>query len=135
MDIAADTGNCLITYVTVARVEEILPGQTRLVQVGECLILLINEAGTFHALQGLCAHQNLSLAESKVWKGVLDCPWHHFQYDIRTGENLYPKRVYPLKTLPHLRNQILPLQIYPIQIVDQDVQVGISENRLGKCAK
>jgi 4a-hydroxytetrahydrobiopterin dehydratase len=23
-----------------------------------------------------------------LWDHLLDCPWHDFQYDIRTGENL-----------------------------------------------
>lgn len=114
-------------YVTVARVEEIPPGQTRMVKIGQCLILLVNEAGTFYALQGLCGHQNLPLEGGKVWQGVLDCPWHHFQYDIHTGENLYPRRVYPLDALPRLRQQVRSLRTYPVQVVDQNVQVRVSE--------
>jgi 3-phenylpropionate/trans-cinnamate dioxygenase ferredoxin subunit len=115
-----------LTYIIVAQVKDILPGHTRLIQ-RRCPILLINEAGSFYALQGLCAHQNLSLAEAKVWKGVLDCPWHHFQYDLYTGENLYPRRVYPLATLPRLRDQIRSLQTYPVQVVNQAVWVGLPE--------
>lgn len=112
-------------YVTVATVEEISPGQTRMLQVGQCPILLVNDRGSFYALQGLCGHQNLPLTGSKVWLGVLDCPWHHFQYDVRTGENLYPRRVYPMNALPHLRQQICPLRTYPVRVVDFDVQVGV----------
>lgn len=108
-------------YVTVARVKEIPPGQTLMVEVDNCLILIVNDGGEFYALQGLCGHQNLSLANAKVWQGVLDCPWHHFQYDIRTGENLYPRRVYPLADLPQLRQQVLPLRTYQIRIVDCEV--------------
>jgi nitrite reductase/ring-hydroxylating ferredoxin subunit len=115
-------------YVTVARVEENPPGQSRMVQVGRCSILLVNDGGTFYALQGWCGHQSLSLAGAKVWQGVLDCPWHHFQYDIRTGENLYPRRVYPLNALPQLRQQLCPLRTYPVRVVNEDVQVGVSES-------
>lgn len=114
-------------YVTVARVEEIPPGQTQMVQVGEYLILLVNDRGEFYALQGLCSHQNLPLAGGKVWQGVLDCPWHHFQYDIRTGENLYPKKVYPLNALPHLNQQICSLRIYSVRVVNEEVQVEVAE--------
>jgi 3-phenylpropionate/trans-cinnamate dioxygenase ferredoxin component len=117
-----------VSYVTVARVEEIPLGQTRMVQVGICPILLVNDLGEFHALQGLCGHQNLPLAGAKVWQGVLDCPWHHFQYDIRTGENLYPKRIYPLNALPKLREQISSLRIYPVRIVDGKVQVRVPQS-------
>ncbi len=114
-------------YATVARVEEILPGQTRMVQVGQCPILLVNDRGVFYALHGLCAHQKLPLVGGQVWQGVLDCPWHHFQYDIRTGENLYPRRVYPLDALPRLHNQIGPLLIYPVRVSDGNVQVEVME--------
>ncbi len=115
-------------YVTVTRVENLPPGQTRMVDVGQCPILLVNDQGVFYALQGLCGHQNLPLAGGKVWQGVLDCPWHHFQYDIRTGENLYPRRVYPLNALPHLRQQICSLRTYPVRVVNEEVQVGVQES-------
>ncbi len=114
-----------MAYVTVAKAAEIPSGQMRWVEMGQCSILVINQGGEFFALQGLCAHQGLPLAGSKVWQGVLDCPWHHFQYDIRTGENLYPRRVYPLDALPRLREQIAPLQTYPVRVVNQEVQVEI----------
>lgn len=115
------------SYVIGARVEEIPPGQTRMVYVGELLILLVNDQGIFYALQGLCRHQNLPLAGGKVWQGVLDCPWHHFQYDIRTGENLYPKKVYPLNALPQLHQQVCPLRTYSVRVVDGEVQVEVPE--------
>lgn len=114
-------------YITVARQAEIAIGQMRLVEVGRCAILIINENGTFYALQGFCPHQGLPLVKGKVWQGVLDCPWHHFQYDIRTGENLYPQCVYPLDTLPRLRQQIAPLPTYPVRLVDRDVQVKVPD--------
>lgn len=114
-----------VQYVTVARVEEIPLGKTQKVQLGQCLILLVNDAGAFYALHGLCGHQNLPLEGGKVWQGVLDCPWHHFQYDIRTGENLYPRSVYPLNALPCLRQQVCSLRTYPVQVVEQEVQVGV----------
>ncbi|MBV8887449.1 MAG: Rieske 2Fe-2S domain-containing protein [Chroococcidiopsidaceae cyanobacterium CP_BM_RX_35] len=116
-----------ISYVTVARAEEIPPGQTLTIQVRQCLILLVNDKGSFYALQGLCGHQNLPLTGGKVWQGVLDCPWHHFQYDICTGENLYPRKVYPLGSLPYLRQQLKPLLTYPVCVVDQNLQVGIPD--------
>lgn len=112
-------------YVTIAHLSDIPAEQTCLIQVGNCPILLIHTEGNVYALEGLCRHQGLSLAGGQVWKGVLDCPWHHFQYDIRTGENLYPRRVYPLDALPHLHDQVKPLRTYPVRVVDQEIQVEI----------
>lgn len=118
-----------VWYATGAKATEILPDQTKMVQIGQCSILLVNDAGVLCALQGFCAHQNLPLVGGKVWKGVLDCPWHHFQYDIQTGKNLYPRCVYPVDVLPHLRQQINALRTYPVRVVDGFVQVEVS----GKC--
>ncbi len=102
-----------------------------MVQVGQCSILLVNDCGVFYALQGLCGHQNLPLAGGSIWQGVLDCPWHHFQYDIRTGENLYPRRIYPLNALPRLRQQVRPLHTYAVRVVAGKVQVEVPRCDLG----
>lgn len=115
-------------YVNVAKVEAVRQGQTQMVQVGQCPILLVNDGGTLYALQGLCAHQSLPLVGGSVGQGVLDCPWHHFQYDLRTGENLYPRRVYPLNVLPHLRQQVASLITYRLQVVNGQVQVEVPGN-------
>ncbi|MES1024286.1 Rieske 2Fe-2S domain-containing protein [Gloeocapsa sp. BRSZ] len=117
-------------YVTVATVDDIPPGTTKLVQVEGLPILIVNDRSQFYALQGLCGHQKLSLAKAMVWQGIIDCPWHHFQYDIRTGENVYPRCVYPLEALPHLHQQLQPLRTYPMRIVEQHVQVKIEHELL-----
>jgi len=114
-------------FVTVARAVEIVPGQTRSIQIGGRLILLVNDGGCFYALQGLCGHQNLPLEGGTVWQGTIDCPWHHFQYDLQTGENLYPRRIYPLDALPRLRQQVRPLQTYPVRVVNDALQVGLPD--------
>jgi len=78
----------------------------------------LNDRGD-STLQGLCGHQNLPLAGVRFGKEA-GLPWH-FQYDIRTGENLYPRRVYPLNALPHLRQQICSCCTYPVRVVvDED---------------
>lgn len=113
--------------VRVARLEEVPPGGTKLVWVDNIPIVLVNDAGTIYALYGLCSHQNNPLKGGNVWKGVLDCPWHHFQWDIRTGENVFPKNVYPLNAMPHLREQVRSLRTYSVSIVEDYVEVEMDE--------
>src|SRR3990172_3868830 len=60
-----------------------------------------------------------------VWKGMLECPWHHFQYNLATGENVYPKRVYPLDVQPRLKRQVRSLRTYPIRERDGYIEVGV----------
>ena len=102
-------------------------GGTKLVWVDNIPIVLVNDAGTIYALYGLCSHQNNPLEGGTVWKGVLDCPWHHFQWHIRTGENVFPKNVYPLNAMPHFREQVRSLRTYPVSIVEDYVEVEMDE--------
>jgi 3-phenylpropionate/trans-cinnamate dioxygenase ferredoxin subunit len=55
---------------------------------------------------------------------LVDCPWHHFQFDCRTGANHFPANVYQ-KDLQQLRKQVTPLKRYPVEIRDGEVWVAI----------
>jgi nitrite reductase/ring-hydroxylating ferredoxin subunit len=110
--------------VKLIRAEEIPPGTTRFFRVGENPLIVANVEGEFHALYGICSHQNLPLEGAKLWDHCLDCPWHHFLWDVRTGENRYPSNVYP-PDLPHLREQCRPLPRYPVEIRDGELWVDL----------
>jgi len=61
---------------------------------------------------------------------LLDCPWHHFQYDIRiqydirTGENYFPKNVYP-KDYAKLEEQLRPLRTYRVELRESELWVDL----------
>ncbi len=114
-----------IRYVDCTTLDQLAPGASKLFWVDAWPILIINEQGQIYALYGLCGHQHLSLEGGQVWQGVIDCPWHHFQYDLKTGENLYPKRVYPLQHLPHLGEQVKSLPTFPVRLMNHRIQVGV----------
>ncbi len=72
--------------MTVARVEEVPPGTIRPVQAGEGEIALANCASGFYAVQQHCLHLQGPLGEGRLEGCVLTCPWHGWQYDVRTGQ-------------------------------------------------
>jgi len=41
--------------------------------------------------------------------GAIDCPRHHYLYDLRTGANRYPHDVFPAA----LAAKLAPLPLYP----------------------
>lgn len=116
-----------LTFVRLAPLDEIPERKAKLFWVDDRPIVVIREEGAVYALHGLCSHQGKPLEGGMVWKGVLDCPWHHFEWDIHTGENLFPKRVYPLERMPHLKEQVRPLRVYPVRVEDGYVEVGLPE--------
>lgn len=72
-------------FVTVARVGEIPPGSARQLTVDERWIALFNVDGSYHALDQLCLHRGGPLSEGHVRDCIVTCPWHGWQFDVRSG--------------------------------------------------
>jgi 3-phenylpropionate/trans-cinnamate dioxygenase ferredoxin subunit len=94
----------------VASVEEIPPGERKIVEIAGRSIGVFNVHGEFYALRNRCPHQGGALCEgpvggfvSSVGPGdyrltrhgeILRCPWHGWEFDIRTGQSWFdPTRV------------------------------------------
>lgn len=59
------------------------------------------------AVGPVCPHQNRPMDGGSLYSEVV-CPHHHYTYDPRTGENLYPKRVFP----PERAERVQPIVSY-----------------------
>ena len=46
--------------------------------------------GKLSAISNACAHQNGPLGEGKVLRCLVTCPWHGFNYDVRSGRSPAP---------------------------------------------
>jgi nitrite reductase (NADH) small subunit len=73
-------------YVTVAQVDEIPPGTCRTVEVDGIYLALCNVDGTFRAVDNTCPHAGGPLGEGSLEGEVLECPWHGWRFNVRTGE-------------------------------------------------
>src|SRR4051794_17268539 len=99
-----------MTRHVVATVEEIPPGQRKIIDVRGRSIGIFNVDGQFFALRNRCPHQGgplcLGPLEGLVQSTgpgdytisrpgeVLRCPWHGWEFDIRTGQSWFdPARV------------------------------------------
>jgi len=113
-----------VALVKVVPAAAVPPGQTHFVEIGGVPVILANYEGEIHALYGICPHQDNPLEGATLWGPLLDCPFHHFQFDVRSGENHFPKRVYP-DDMPRLRSQVRPLPRYRVEVRDGDVWVDL----------
>ena len=96
-----------MTEVFVAKLSELPDGERRIVTHGDVEIGVFHWQGGFYAYRNLCAHQGGPacegvimhkvedvLAPDRTWHGQkfsseevhFVCPWHGYEYDIRTGE-------------------------------------------------
>ncbi len=46
---------------------------------------LFNAEGTIYALENVCPHMGGPLCEGDIEEGLLTCPWHGWQFDIKTA--------------------------------------------------
>ena len=93
----------------VARVAELVPGQRKIVTIGHREIGVFNVDGNFYALRNLCPHRGGPLCMGRVRPlvvttgvyqrdyeregEILKCPWHQYEFDIKTGQALYDEKL------------------------------------------
>jgi 3-phenylpropionate/trans-cinnamate dioxygenase ferredoxin subunit len=100
----------------VATTSEIPPGGRKLVEVAGRSIGIFNVGGEFFALRNRCPHQGGPLCEGKQLGLVesnrpgeyqysrpgemLRCPWHGWEFDLRTGQSWFDPRQVRVRSYP-----------------------------------
>jgi nitrite reductase (NADH) small subunit len=102
-----------VEFVPVARVEDVPPGTVTAVRAGDEEIALAHCDGGFFAVQGHCLHLQGPLSEGRLHDCVLTCPWHGWQYDVRTGQNEF--------------DLAIQLRTYDVQVDDGEVRVRLQD--------
>jgi nitrite reductase/ring-hydroxylating ferredoxin subunit len=87
--------------------DELAPGQMTSAQLGPIRVVVIRAGdGSLHALAAKCLHQGGPLDRGKLYEHtvttddvgqyvmdaeqeILKCPWHGYEYDIRTGRTVF----------------------------------------------
>ena len=99
-----------MTRYIFATVDEIPPGERKIVEVAGRSIGIFNLNGAFFALRNRCPHQGGPLCTGSLGGLVISsspgeyhysragemmrCPWHGWEFDIRTGQSWFdPTRV------------------------------------------
>ena len=84
-----------------ADVGQLAPGTCRMVNVAGRDLALFNVDGSVHCLDNTCLHRGGPLGEGYLDGAVVTCPWHGWQYNVRTGELLIDPSVkiatYPVR--------------------------------------
>jgi 3-phenylpropionate/trans-cinnamate dioxygenase ferredoxin component len=86
-------------FIKVAKVAEIPPGDSKLVEVDMVRIALFNVDGNFYAIEDVCTHDGGPLVEGRIINDCqVQCPRHGARFDIRTGAALSFPAFEPTKT-------------------------------------
>lgn len=91
----------------VAAIDEIPERGGIAVDVGEKRIALFRKDGEVFALDETCPHRGGPLHSGVLDREVVLCPWHQWQFDLRTGCS-------PVNPLSRVK-------VYPVQLDGADV--------------
>ncbi len=70
-------------FMPIIRADQVPGNGLRVVETGGINLLLCNVAGTIYTFQNHCVEGNSPLDQSVLEDGVLTCPCHNLQFDIR----------------------------------------------------
>lgn len=98
-------------WVRVASVSEIPAGTGREVFAGTNVVALFHTDGQFYAMDGICPHAGGPLGEGKLTGDVVTCPWHGWQFNVKTGH--------------HCLNQRIHHRTFPVEVRGDEVFVDV----------
>lgn len=84
-------------YVTVGPAAELLPGERAVVRLGREFVVVFNVGGKFYAVEDRCSHEDYPLSDGVIHGETVECVQHGAIFDLRTGEDLAPPAVSPVK--------------------------------------
>lgn len=95
----------------VASLGDLKPGAAMKVEVSGKEIALFNVGGTVCALDNTCLHRGGPLGEGMLEGDVVTCPWHMWEYNVRTGEKV---------GVPSIK-----VARYEVQVEGDDIKVAV----------
>jgi nitrite reductase (NADH) small subunit len=85
--------NRFMSWHRIASIAECTPGSCLEAVAGERVVALFNVGSEFFALDGICPHQGGPLGQGKLIGCKVTCPWHGWQFDVRTGQHQLSRSV------------------------------------------
>jgi 3-phenylpropionate/trans-cinnamate dioxygenase ferredoxin component len=98
----------------VCPVDELPPGEVKIVHAGSISVGVYNLDGAYYAIEDRCSHDDGPLCEGEfeAETGVVICPRHGANFDIRSGRAL---------TLPAYE----PVEVFPVRVADGMIKVQV----------
>ncbi len=106
-------------WIPVANVADCPPGSCMELAVAGRIVAIFNVDGDFHALDGVCPHQGGPLGKGQLEGQIVTCPWHGWQFDVRSGQ--------------HQINPTLRQPRFGVHVADERIMIsvdGVGENNL-----
>ena len=101
-----------MSFVKVGSVAKLEPGSVMEAEVGGNTYAICNVGGELYAYDGVCPHAGGPLGQGAIHDNILQCPWHGWEYDCRTGVNEFDESV--------------KLAKFPVKAEGDDILIDVS---------
>jgi len=108
-----------MTSLLVQGAADLKPGEMKKFSISGTDILITNLDGAFYAIANTCTHMGGSLADGHLENGVVKCPRHGAEYDVKTGKCVGKLSFLLVKKMTD------GVKAYPIEIKDGEVYIQI----------
>ena len=102
-------------FVKVANLSDLGPGSSITVEANGKAVALFNVDGAVYALDNTCLHRGGPLGEGFLEGDVVTCPWHMWEYNVRTGEKV--------------GDPSLKVASYPVEVEGNDITVQVASDQ------
>ncbi len=100
------------SFVKMATLAELPVGSAKEVEHDGRIYAIFNVDGVISAIDGICPHQGGPLSEGEMNGTCVSCPWHGWEFDVRTGQSSL--------------NGKLKQPVYEVKVEGDDVFVSVS---------
>ena len=101
----------MANWIRIAAVHECPPGSSQEFIAADRVVALYRVGDEFFALDGICPHQGGPLGKGELNGCIVTCPWHGWQFDVRTGQ--------------HQVNHSIRHVSFPVRVEGTDVLVDL----------
>lgn len=98
-------------FVKVATVHDLESGKGMVVILNGTRVAIFNCAGTYYAIKGTCPHMGGELWEGLLEGEIVTCPWHGWQFNVRTGKN--PE------------SEVVGVRTFEVKVEGEDILLGV----------
>jgi nitrite reductase (NADH) small subunit len=88
-----ESDSIMPNWIRIAAVADCPPGSAFEAVADDRIVALFNVEGQFYALDGICPHQGGPLGQGRLSGCVVTCPWHGWQFDVKTGQHQINKSI------------------------------------------
>ena len=109
-----------MSYVKIAEIGMLLPGEKKTFPLNGKTILLANVDGAYYALDNRCPHMGGSLLGGDLEGATLACPRHGAKFDVRTGKNVGNAK------LAFIQVKVGNAKVFPVKTEGKDILVELA---------